>query len=137
MVRFVFYHLLLFGVCGYALYRGRSDARVVAAVALVANFASYAVVTGYASVEVGVLIIDVLVLGAFTAVAIRSDRFWPLWISGLQLTTTMGHLMKALQLDLLPLAYAAALRFWVYPILIILGVGVWRSRRRAKAGQTV
>jgi hypothetical protein len=28
------------------------------------------------------------------------------------------------------MAYAAALRFWGYPILIILAVGVWRSQRR-------
>jgi hypothetical protein len=42
----------------------------------------------------------------------------------------MGHLMKALQIELMPLAYAAALRFWVYPILIILAVGVWRGRRQ-------
>ena len=25
----------------------------------------------------------------------RSERFWPLWIAGLQLTTIFGHLMKA------------------------------------------
>jgi hypothetical protein len=53
-----------------------------------------------------------------------------LWVSGLQLTSSMGHLFKAVDADLLPLAYAAALRFWAYPILIVLAVGVWRSQRR-------
>lgn len=132
MVRWVIYHLLLFGACGYAFYRGRTDARVVAAVCLIANFASYAVVSSYASVEINVLVIDILTFLAFTSVALRSDRFWPLWVSGLQLTTSMGHLMKALQVELLPLAYATALRFWVYPILIILAVGVWRGERRVQ-----
>lgn len=133
MVRWILYHLLLFGACGYAFYRGRTDARIVAAVCIVANFASYAVVSSYAQVEFGVLAIDILTFIAFTMVALQSDRFWPLWVSGLQLTTSLGHLMKALHLDLMPLAYAAALRFWVYPILIILAVGVWRSDRRARA----
>lgn len=135
MIRVILFDLLLFGACGYALLRGRTDARIVAVVCIVANFASYAVVSRYASVETGVLIIDLLTFLAFTAVALKSDRFWPLWVSGLQLTTSIGHLFKAIETDLMPLAYAAALRFWSYPILIILAVGVWRSQRRARAEQ--
>jgi hypothetical protein len=137
MIRVILFDMLLFGVCGYALLRGKWDARIVAAVCVIANFASYAVVSKYASVETGVLIIDLLTFLAFTFVALRSDRFWPLWISGLQLTTSLGHLLKGLETDLVPIAYAAALRFWSYPILIILAVGTWRQHRRARAeGQT-
>jgi hypothetical protein len=135
MVRLILFNALLIGACGYALLRGKTDARIVGAVCIVANFATLAVVSSYASVETGVLIIDVLTLIAFTLVALRSDRFWPLWISGLQLTTSMGHLLKAVQSDLLPIAYAAALRFWSYPILIILAIAVWRSERRARSGK--
>jgi hypothetical protein len=132
MIRLIIFNLLLIGACGYALLRGKTDARIVGAVCIIANFATFAVVSSYASVETGVLIIDVLTLAAFTLVALWSDRFWPLWVSGLQLTTSMGHLFKAIQSDLLPIAYAAALRFWSYPILIILAIGVWRSERRAQ-----
>lgn len=135
MIRLIFFNLLLLGACGYALIRGTRDARIVAAVCVFANFASFAMrgpaSTSYATVQSGVLAVDVLSLCAFTFVAVTSDRFWPLWISGLQLTTSMGHLMKGIQSDLLPLAYAAALRFWSYPILIILAIGVWRSRHRS------
>jgi len=88
-------------------------------VCIIANFASLAArgpaTTSYSSVQTGVMVIDLATLAAFTAVALTSDRFWPLWISGLQLTTSMGHLMKGIHSDLLPLAYAAALRFWSYP----------------------
>jgi hypothetical protein len=84
----------------------------------------------YASLEAGVLIVDVLTLGAFTFIALRSDRFWPLWISGLQLTTSIAHFLKAAEPDLVPIAYAAAGRLWSYPILLILAVGTWRSSRR-------
>lgn len=133
MVRLIAFNALLIGACGYALLRGKTDARIIGAVCIVANFATFAVVSSYASVETDVLIIDLLTLVAFTLVALRSDRFWPLWVSGFQLTTSLGHLMKAVQSDLLPIAYAAALRFWSYPILIVLAVGVWRSERRARA----
>jgi hypothetical protein len=54
-----------------------------------------------------------------------------LWVAGLQLTTILGHLLKAVQLSLLPLAYAGALRFWSYPILLILAIGTWRTHQRA------
>ena len=136
MDRLLIYHALLFGACGYALIRGRTDARIVAAVFLVGDFATYAlrsqITGGYSSVETGVLAVDVLAFLGFTYAALISDRFWPLWVSGLQLTTSMGHLLKAVDTSLLPLAYAAALRFWAYPILIILAVGTWRSQRRAR-----
>lgn len=142
MDRLFFYHALLFGACGYALWRGKADARIVALVFLAGNFATYALRShphgGYSSVEAGILAIDVVALLGFTYVALTSDRFWPLWVSGLQLTTTLGHAMKAIHSDLLPLAYAAALRFWSYPILLILAIAVWRSeRRRAPRQETL
>jgi hypothetical protein len=129
--RTIIFDLLLFGVCIYAFLRGTTDARIVALTCVIANFASYALVSRYASVERGVMVIDFLTFAAFTFVALRSDRFWPLWVSGLQLATSLGHLLKGLDQSLVPFAYAAALRFWSYPILIIIAVGIWRSHRRA------
>ena len=131
-LRTIIFDLLLFGVCIYAFLRGTNDARIVAVTCVVANFASYALVSRYAFVERGVMVIDILTFFAFTFVALRSDRFWPLWVSGLQLTTSLGHLLKGMDESLVPIAYAAALRFWSYPILIIVAVGIWRSHRRAK-----
>lgn len=135
MARFIIYNALLFGACGYAWYRGRADARIAAAVIFVGSFLTYALrshwAASYSSVEGGIFAVDVVALLGFVYVALSSDRFWPLWVSGLQLTTTMGHVFKAIQSDLLPLAYAAALRFWAYPILIIIAVGAWRSHQRA------
>lgn len=131
MDRVLIYRVLMYGICAYALYRGKADARIVAAVFLVGNLATLLLRSStYASVETSVFVIDVLAFLAFTYAALISDRFWPLWVAGLQLTTSMGHIFKLIDSHLLPLAYAAALRFWAYPILIILGVGTWRSHRR-------
>ncbi|MES2136400.1 MAG: hypothetical protein V4502_04990 [Pseudomonadota bacterium] len=136
MIRVILFDLLLFGVSGYALLRGTRDARIVAIVCIAANFASAAlkgpVMQSYSSMETGVLAVDVATLIAFTFVALTTDRFWPLWVSGLQLTTSIGHVFKGLDVSLVPIAYAAALRFWSYPILIILAVGTWRHQRRAR-----
>jgi hypothetical protein len=136
MVRLIFFYALMSSACGYALFKGRTDARIVGAVFLVGTFATIALRSspagGYSSVEFGIFVVDGICLAAFTYAALISDRFWPLWVSGLQLTTILGHIFRAIDSQLLPLAYAAALRFWGYPILIILAVGVWRSQRRLR-----
>lgn len=134
MIRFIVFNTILFGSCGYALLKGNRDARIVAIVCLIATFASYPFISYYARLEASVMAVDILTFLAFTAVALRSDRFWPLWISGLQLTTSVGHLVKVMDASLIPIAYAVALRMWSYPIQIILAAAVWRGQRRqAKA----
>jgi hypothetical protein len=139
MTRLLIYRALMYGACGYALFRGRTDARIVGAVFLIGNFATLTLrsssMGGYAAFEPTVFLIDLACLLAFSYAAMISDRFWPLWVSGLQLTTSFGHVVKAIDSELVPLAYAAALRFWSYPILIILVVGVWRSQRRVRRGR--
>src|SRR5688500_12008266 len=124
---------LLLAVCIYAWLRGGSDERVVAATCLAGTAATMLRIsplrTRYAGVEGGLLLVDIAVLAGFIMVALRSKRFWPLWIAGLQLTTSLGHILKGIDQDLLPKAYGAALQFWSYPILIILAVGTYRSHQ--------
>ena len=129
----VIFRTLLIASCGYALWRGRSDERIVALVCLGATLASRFAFSPlsvrYRGIEPGLLAIDVAVLGIFVFVALRSPRFWPLWIAGLQLTSSTAHLMKAIDAHLLPVAYGAAIALWSYPILIILAVATWRGQR--------
>jgi hypothetical protein len=136
MARLIVYYLLLFGACGYAFWRGKAEARIVASAFFVGSFATIAIRShssgSYSSLEAGIFVIDVACFLVFTYAALISDRFWPLWVSGLQLTTSFGHIMKVIDANLLPIAYAAALRFWGYPILIILAIGVWRGQRRLR-----
>ena len=130
----ILYWTLLILTCGYALYRGGRHERLVALICIVATIATITVNSPlnrmYANVEQGALLVDLAVLAAFVAVALVSDRFWPLWVAGLQLTTSFAHFLKAVDPHLVPLAYGAAVRFWGYPILIILFVGAWRHQRR-------
>ena len=135
-----FYYALLLFVSAYAFLRGSADERIAAATCILATFATNLVYSprgSYVDVELGVLLVDIGALSAFTILALRSDRFWPMWIAGLQLTTVIAHVLKSVELDLMPQAYAAAARFWVYPIFLIIVVGTFRSaRRRGGARQT-
>ena len=128
------YWTLLTLTCGYALTLGRSDERIVGAVCVIASVVTALALSPwrqrYSGVETGELLIDIVTLGAFVFVALRSNRFWPLWVAGLQLTTSMSHMLKAVDAGLVPQAYAAAEKFWSYPILLILAIGTWRGHRR-------
>jgi len=136
MLRPHLYYALLFLVSAYAFLRGGEDERLAAATCILATFATNLVYTpsgSYDGIELGVLLVDLWTFAAFTALALRSDRFWPLWTAGLQLTSLMPHVLKALDLDLMPQAHAAAARFWVYPIFLIIAIGTWRSARRRRS----
>ena len=125
---------MLLAVCLYAWFRGGGDERVVAATCLGGTLATMLVISPlsnrYSGVEEGLMLVDLGVLAGFVTVALRSKRFWPLWVAGLQLTTSLGHILKGIDPDLLPRAYGAALQFWSYPILVILAVGTFRTNRR-------
>ena len=130
----VIFRTLLIASCGYALWRGRKYERVAATVFITATFLSLVMHSPaqgrYHGVEMSDLIVDTGVLVAVIAIALVSDRFWPLWVAGLQLVDSMSHLLKAIDAELPPTVYGAAERFWSYPILIILFIGAWRQHRR-------
>jgi hypothetical protein len=132
------FRLLLLAIVAYALWRGGRDERMVAGLCAF-GFAATALLLAQDSnrfneLEIGVMLVDFALLLGFVAVALASSRFWPLWVAGLQLTTNLGHVLKVVSTDLFPQAYAAALYFWAYPIILILAVGTWRSDRRRKMG---
>jgi hypothetical protein len=133
MTRLIIFNALLFGSCGYALWKGTRDAKTIALTCLAAAAASIPTVGSYQSVEMRIFVVDFVVLGLFMYVALRSDRFWPLWIAGFHVTTMMGHVLRTMSNDLVPIAYAVALRVWAYPELIVLAIAVWRSQRRMKS----
>ena len=127
------YYVILFLVSLYAFLQGRSDERVAASICILATFATnivYSPPGSYAGVETGILLVDLAAFAAFLFLALRSDRFWPLWVAGLQLATVGAHVVKAFELDLMPQAYAAAARFWVYPIFLIIAAGTFSGTRR-------
>jgi hypothetical protein len=114
VIRLILFNALLIGACGYAWFRGRSDERVAAAVCVGASFASLVLLTRlrFSDIEYGILAVDLVVLATFVWVALRSERFWPLWVSGLQLTSSVPHLLKLIDPGLMPFAYAAAETIW-------------------------
>lgn len=130
----LFFRVLLALVAIYAFVRGSRDERLVAAICVAGAVITHLVWSPlhqrFAGVETGVMLVDMAVFMGFLWVALRSERFWPLWIAGLQLTTIFGHIMKAIDSELFNRAYGAALMVWSYPIILILAIGTWRRHNR-------
>ena len=132
-----FFRIMLGIVALSAFWLGRRDERIVGITLVLGVIATHLVISPvahrYSGVETPVMLVDVAVFLGFLWVALKSERFWPLWIAGLQLTTILGHLMKFIASDLVNRAYGAALVFWSYPIVLILAIGTWRTYRRTAA----
>ena len=130
------FRTLLVLVALYAFIRGRRDEKQIGAIMIMGMAATELVLPPvqqrFASMETNLMLVDLAVFAGFLWVALRSDRFWPLWVAGLQLTSILGHVLKAVDAELFSRAYAAALVFWAYPMVIILAIGTWRNQRRTQ-----
>ena len=128
------YYVLLDLCWIYALLRGGVPERLGAAIVAIGSAITVAAMSSragrFGSVEVGAFIVDVLCLIAFLALALRANRYWPLWIVALQIIGTAAHAVKLADPALIGRAYAFALAFWSYPMLLLIALGTWRHQRR-------
>jgi hypothetical protein len=85
--------------------------------------------TRYSSIEVRIFLVDVAVLLVFLALALRSDRYWPLWTTAMQLLVVLAHLARLADPTMLRNGYGAVMAMWSYPQLIIISAAAWQHRR--------
>ena len=137
MANVYLFNLMVAMACAYALIRGGPPERVAALITLAGVAAaigsSIAGFHHYGGVEFDLLWQDIAVLIAFQVLALFADRFWTLWIAGLQLATVGAHITKAIAPDILPLGYAVGIKSWAYLIVILLAVGTYRHSQRERA----
>ncbi|HYJ29169.1 MAG TPA: hypothetical protein VEW25_02360, partial [Allosphingosinicella sp.] len=119
---------------GYAFWSGGPPERIGAAIFLVGSVLTYLAGSAvrWSSVEVGIFAVDVAGLVAFALLALRAERFWPLWLTVMQAVATAGHVVKLVEPDVLRWGYAFALAIWSYPMLALIVAGTWCHRRRLK-----
>ncbi|MCJ8157040.1 hypothetical protein [Sphingomonas sp. LaA6.9] len=130
---YVFYALLL--TCfGYAWLRGGGPERAAATIILTGTVLTTLTyqpfATRFQSVETSAFLIDLAVWLALLALALKAERFWPLWIAGLQGVAVVVHAVKILDPTILRWAYAFLMAIWVYPMMLILTIGIWGHQRR-------
>jgi hypothetical protein len=120
----------VFGSSAMAWKWGGFDEKLAATGFVLATLASnIANQNNYNNTETGILVIDVALLVGLVILALRSDRFWPMWAAAFQLVGTMVHVASMTETGDFAWAYAVGLLFWSYPVLIALMVGTWMEGR--------
>ncbi|WP_265528029.1 hypothetical protein [Sphingomicrobium marinum] len=132
-MRILFFHALLLLTFLVALRRGDRTENIAALVCaggvLLTTFWRIWLDFSWSGLDHSTFVIDALMLAFFVYIALRTDRFWPLWSAGLMLVLTMGHLILFLGWPLTPQLYAITGAFWSYPVLVTVLIGAWRTPR--------
>ena len=134
MAHLLFFNAVLIAVIVYSMWRGGGPERAGAGIIIAGDVLTVLVARVYADrfagIETGILIVDALMFAAFFLLALTANRFWPIWITGLQGVSVMVHGAMAIAPSVIPWAYAFGLAIWSYPILILLIAGTRRHRDR-------
>ncbi len=136
MLPYPVYLTLLVSCWMYALFRGGASERIGTTIMLVGSALTLAAASGpspsFQSVETGILIVDVAAFIAFAVLALRTDRFWPIWAAAFAGLGVLGHLARWYAgADVTPRAYYVGIVIWSYPILALIAVGTLNHQRRA------
>lgn len=133
-MRHEIFDLLLLISCVYALWRGGAPERIAGATLLLGDLLSVGVVLlhqgRYAHEEYGLFGVDLLILIILTFTALRSTRWWPLVLAGLQLDGVLVHFVHLVAPHTLPVTYLNATALWAYPMVAFLAIATWRHRSR-------
>lgn len=135
-----YYFLTLLAACTlYALWAGGAPERTGAIVYALSVAATFLIVPArdhppWINLEVGAFVIDAATFLAFVLIALRADRYWPLWVTAFLGIGVLGHLAKLMVPDTFWRAYAVVLTIWSYPILVLIAVGAFRHRQRLARG---
>lgn len=127
------YAALLVGCLFASFWRGGRPERIgaldMAAGSVLTVIVNSPLSTRYSSIEVRIFLVDVAVLLVFLALALRSDRYWPLWTTAMQLLVVLAHLARLADPNMLRNGYGVVMAMWSYPQLIIIALAAWQARR--------
>ena len=123
----------LAAICVYAYVHGAVTERIGAAIVGGASVLTWLAVFHpwpvFRSVEQWVLVVDIATWTALLRLALKSNRFWPLWATAFQTVALITHIAVLIDPAIVPKAYAFGQGLWAYPILLTLLVGTERHRR--------
>lgn len=123
----VIYNCCLGCTCLVVWCRGGGPERLGTASLAACSFATQLVANIPAlevgAAEMGVLLVDLTLLAIVLLIALKTDRFWPLWVCGFHLVGTGTHLVMLVQPDILPEAYRLVRGLWAYPMMVAIVVG--------------
>lgn len=134
MTLVVIFNLILGASCIFATVRGGAPERLTALFFGAAGIATFLIPaeywTGFRSIDLPLLAIDIALLVSLVVLSACADRFWPIWLAAVQLVIVLVHVAKAYNPAIVPLIYFVASSRLAYVMIFILVVATVRHRRR-------
>lgn len=115
-------------VCALALWRGRDDERLAAA-GMLADWSLSRILfqTHSEGLQAGIFAVDLILLGVYVWLALRSRRYWPLFAAGFQLLAIVTHLGRMVDPRMSGWAYLTAEIIWSYLAILAIAYGAWSA----------
>lgn len=132
MVAALAFWVLAICCCGYAAVAGGRDGRAIAAIylsACVATVVAWWVQPDWRHTNQATFAVDLVLLVALVALALRSQRWFPIWFAGLHLLAIVSHAGSILAPGFAYKVYFLMQAFWAVPMLLSLAIGVALDRR--------
>jgi hypothetical protein len=127
--------VLMASAAGFALWKGGQPERACA-VAMVAAWLATVLLTdrrnNWVDPQWGVMAADLSLLTLLLWVALRANRFWPLWAAAFQLLGVITHVAIMADRTISGRAYYVAAVIWSYLVVIALAAGTWSAWRRRR-----
>jgi hypothetical protein len=128
-----FYTLALTSCCIYGYLKGGMPERLVSIIFLISSIASGIFTINhstYISIEWGLFFIDITLAIFLVCISLSADRYWPMWLSALQIVSALMHPAFGMSEHKSPFAYVIATVILSYPMLAILMIGTYRYQLR-------
>lgn len=128
---FIFNFGIAFLVCGFAMWRGGKPERLAGAL-----FLAFSIVTfllpdrRWMDVQYAVMWLDIVFWLVLVALALFADRWWTLWMAGLQGVGVLLHLAFWAQMKVTSLAYSVGLNLVGHTLLVAILIGTVSYIRR-------
>ncbi len=122
--------------CSYALVRGGSPERLTAVIFLAGTFASIMISIHAPPPPEGfqwaIFLVDLAMFIALGAIMLFARRYWPMAITACQLLAVMGHVIRLLDPQIVPVLYWISTAFWAVPQMLFLATATARHRSRLR-----
>ncbi len=119
--------ILAYSAClGLVLLLGGQPERVGAAIIIIGSLATGIVSAGvlgsstWDRLEIGIMLIDAVVLVGLWGIALTSNRFWPYWVTAWQLIAVLVHLQMVFFANIVPTAYSYASMYLAFPMVLLM-----------------
>ncbi len=119
--------------CTYATIAGPKEGRVVSCLFVVAWLGSFPASAmnplNRQAIDLYLFAIDLLMFGGLSAVAGRTQFYWPVWVLGFHCASLSMDVVLLVVQGWQPIVYDVLHAFWSVPELLVMPVGIHLDRK--------